>query len=56
MEEVLVAAALVVAKMVGEQVIGGLVGRWMGSKGGTVLRLTVGGAAGLLLELERTTP
>ena len=56
MEEVLVAAALIAAKVVGEQVLSLIVGRVLGQTGGTVLRLTLGGAAGVLLELERTAP
>lgn len=56
MEEVLVAVALVTAKIVGEQVLSLIVARVLGQQGGTVLRLTLGGAAGVLLELERTAP
>lgn len=56
MEEVLVAVALVAAKIVGEQVLSLIVARVLGQQGGTVLRLTLGGAAGVLLELERTAP
>lgn len=56
MEEVLVAVGILAAKIVGEQVLNVIVARVLGQQGGTVLRLTLGGAAGVLLELERTTP
>ena len=58
MDEIMLAAAILAAKVVGEQVLGFVVGRLFAAKAeasGTVLRLTVGGA-GLLLQLERTTP
>jgi hypothetical protein len=56
LDEIMFAAAVIAAKVVGEQLLSMLVTRALGQTGGTVLRLTLGGAAGVLLELERTAP